>query len=379
MIQTRAIFKDAYRELNSKKMFWIVLIISALVVGVFGAVGLNPEGITILWFKFPSSIFNTNLIPAQTFYKIMFATLGVRIWLAWVASILALISVASMIPEFISGGSIELTLSKPIGRLRLFITKYLAGLLFVTLQVLIFTIGAFLVIGLRGKTWEPGLFWAVPYTVLVFSYLFSVCVLLGMITRSTIASLLLTLLVFFGIWAVYTAESSLLTFRTRGEMRVEKGRETVAKIEQQRAEFEAAAKQSAAAGEQSEAWPGQFELDTKKAALARVESSAKSVTAWHKGLFAAMTILPKTSETLGILERKLITDADMKELRERDDDRSDPPMFPGEEFPVRGKLVAERVEEITRARSAGWILGTSIAFEAVVLGIAALMFRRRDY
>ena len=33
MTQTGAIFLEAYRNLNSKKLFWIVLVISVLVVG----------------------------------------------------------------------------------------------------------------------------------------------------------------------------------------------------------------------------------------------------------------------------------------------------------------------------------------------------------
>ncbi|MGE3109638.1 MAG: ABC transporter permease [Phycisphaerales bacterium] len=377
MIQTLAIFRDAYRELNSKKMFWIVLAISAIVVGAFGAVGVNEAGISVLWWDFPSPMFNSNLIPAKTFYKIMFANLGVRIWLAWIASILALVSTASMIPDFISGGSIEMTLSKPIGRFRLFLTKYLAGMLFVTLQVVIFTLGAFLVIGLRGNTWQLGLFWAVPFTVAVFSFLFSVCVLLGMVTRSTIASLLLTLLVFFGIWAVHTVESSLLTFRTRSEMRLEKGERAVAQLQEQKREF----MQTPAPGTAGAptVWPREDELQRTLAALDRVKANSRSLALWHNGFFAAMTVLPKTSETVGLLERRLISDADLKELRDLDADKDDPPFFPGEEFPVRGKLVGQRVEEISRARSAAWILGTSFAFEAVVFGAACLIFCRRDF
>jgi hypothetical protein len=47
----------------------------------------------------------------------------------------------------------------------------------VWLQVLVFSTASFLVIGLRGGSWEPGLFLAVPIVTLMFSYLFSVCVL----------------------------------------------------------------------------------------------------------------------------------------------------------------------------------------------------------
>jgi len=55
------------------------------------------------------------------------------------------------------------------------------------------------VLGIRGGVWEPGLFISIPIVVIFFSYLFAICVLLGLITKSTIASLLLTLLIWFGL------------------------------------------------------------------------------------------------------------------------------------------------------------------------------------
>ena len=46
MIQTWALFVDAYRELNSKRLFWITMTLSALVVAVFGMFGINERGLT---------------------------------------------------------------------------------------------------------------------------------------------------------------------------------------------------------------------------------------------------------------------------------------------------------------------------------------------
>jgi ABC-type transport system involved in multi-copper enzyme maturation permease subunit len=382
MTQTLAIFYDAYRELNAKKLFWIVLAISCIVVAAFGAVGISDKGITILWWEFPSGLNLTQFISPALFYKIMFANLGVKIWLTWIAAILALVSTASMIPDFISSGSIELALSKPIGRLRLFITKYLAGLLFVTLQVLVFTCAAFLVIGIRGKAWEPGLFWAVPLTVLCFSYVFCVCALLGLVTRSTIASLLLTLLLWFGVFGVHTTESTLLLFKIQKEMQVEKGKSEVARLEAEKKEFEAAPPEEtpgdAATPSKPAEWPKQAELDRWQRDTAEVESSSKSVRKWHRLFYSGMTLLPKTSETIEVLERKLISDADLKDLRDKDD-REGPGGFPGERIHVSGAKVQARLQDTLRSRSTAWVIGTSVAFEGVMLMIAGWIFCRRDF
>ena len=58
MTQTAAIFHDAYRSLNAKKMFWIVLVLSGLVVAAFACVGINKQGFNIGFWHFDSSYFN---------------------------------------------------------------------------------------------------------------------------------------------------------------------------------------------------------------------------------------------------------------------------------------------------------------------------------
>jgi hypothetical protein len=46
---------------------------------------------------------------------------------------------------------------------------------------------------------------------------------------------------------------------------------------------------------------------------------------------------------------------------------------------ARNFAEARKLDELLRQRSAGWILGTSCGFEAVVLGLSAWLFCRRDY
>src|SRR4051812_10750859 len=134
LIQTGAVFVDAYRELNARKMFWVVLVISGLVVIAFAGVGIDEKGLSIFGFSLPIP-FNTTMMPRADFYKMIFDSAGVGFWLSWLATILALISTAGIFPDMLTGGSIDLYLSKPISRLRLFLTKYLSALLFVALQV----------------------------------------------------------------------------------------------------------------------------------------------------------------------------------------------------------------------------------------------------
>ncbi|HVP72849.1 MAG TPA: hypothetical protein VMS30_03875, partial [Phycisphaerales bacterium] len=158
MMQTLAIFFDAYRELNSKRLFWITLMLSGLVVAAFALVGINENGLRIIVWDLDLPGLNSNVIKPETFYKLMFTNLGIGFWLAWIATILALVTTAGIIPDFVSAGSIDLVLCKPLGRLRLFLTKYVTGLLFVALQVSVFSVASFFVLGIKGGTWEPAVF-----------------------------------------------------------------------------------------------------------------------------------------------------------------------------------------------------------------------------
>src|SRR6185369_15448186 len=80
--QTLALFVDAYRELNAKKLFWIVLILSVVVVAGFATMGINERGVTLFKLEFPGA-WNTNLITKGEFYKMLFVIFAIPIWLAW--------------------------------------------------------------------------------------------------------------------------------------------------------------------------------------------------------------------------------------------------------------------------------------------------------
>ena len=51
MTQTLALFIDAYRLLNARKIFWFTLVLSLLVVSSFALVGIHDEGISIAWWN----------------------------------------------------------------------------------------------------------------------------------------------------------------------------------------------------------------------------------------------------------------------------------------------------------------------------------------
>ena len=355
VVQTWAQFVSAYRELNARKLFWVALALNALVIGAVAAIGIDEKGISIFGYELSIPGVNTKIFPDGRLYKLIITTVGVSFWLSWLSTILALLSTASMFPDLATGG-VDTLLSKPIGRARLFLTKFATGLLFTTLQVSVFAVLAFLVLGLRGGVWELGVFVVVPLMVVFFSYLFVIQAVVGLVTRSPIASVIVASLFWIFIFLVHAGEQFTLFGRTASRLEIA-GIEK--KIES-------------------------LQTDEAKQGLEpRLEEQRADDANWrlaHGIFFAVKTVLPKTTETADLVAREInarVNDSGDEEPAEDDNTRRQRGFF-------RSQFVNERklraaIEEEMAARPVSWIVGTSLAFEAIVLGLGVWYFRRRDF
>lgn len=387
--QTLALCLDAYRELNARKLFWITMALNLMAVFLFAALGINERGVTFLHWTFDNPFFTSKLVSPELFYKIQFTNWGIPVWLSWVATILALVSTAGLIPDLISGGVIETVLSKPIGRVRLLLTKYVFGLLFVVLQVFVFSLGCFLVMLIRGRTFVPELFLAVPIVTAFFSYLFAVCVLLGLLTRSTVAALLLTILFWFLVFIVNTGEGMMLAQREGSIVRLEDARENLDNqialadrfIEQKERNGQAITD-----GDGNEVTDLEQKREAVNSALVRsreripeAEEAAETWERWAGRVVMLKAVLPKTQETIGLLERYLVTQEEVERLLRESAGVPDDVERPEHEPAMADPRVSQRLNDLLRSRSLAWVLGTSFVFEAVLLGLSCLIFKRRDF
>ena len=359
MIITQAIemFIAAYRELNARMIFWLAIVLNLVAVAMFATIGNNSEGLTILHWTIEFQMLSTTWFTPAQFYLLVFYNVGIAIWLTWIATILALVSTSTIFPDMVIPGSVETLVSKPISRWRLFLTRYLTGMLFVLVQVSILAFGCWLVIGIRGSSWQPTIFLSIPIVLAFFSYLFCVCALIGVITRSTIASLLLTILFWFLLFCVNITEASLQMIRVNRDLTVES---LVLELEEYR-----------------EKDPDDQRADRIESLEDELAERRESQETWHLVTdiaFTVKTVLPKTDETIELLERDLVPDELI--FRSRDDDENEE-MYTSDR--VNRRQIQRRMVEERRGRSVGWILGTSFAFEAVILLIAMGLFARRDY
>jgi ABC-type transport system involved in multi-copper enzyme maturation permease subunit len=119
---------------------------------------------------------------------------------AWVIILVSVVITAFFIPNMLRKGTIDLLIVKPIHRWALLVYKYVGGLTFILLNTCVAVGGTWLVIGLRSGIWAPGFLWTIPVITFFFAILYAFSTLFAVVTRSSIAALLLTVFVWFVMW-----------------------------------------------------------------------------------------------------------------------------------------------------------------------------------
>jgi ABC-type transport system involved in multi-copper enzyme maturation permease subunit len=103
---------------------------------------------------------------------------------------------AFFVPRMIEKGAADILFHKPISRFSLYLARYCSGLLFIGILSFVLVAGMDLGLLLVSGYHDPGIFFASLQLIYVFGLIYSVCMLIGIVTRSTVASILLTVLFF---------------------------------------------------------------------------------------------------------------------------------------------------------------------------------------
>ena len=378
-MQFKALLIDAYKQLSAAKLFWVTVGISVLVVVCYGSVGFNEQGISVLFgaWEIESEQLRSGSPWARGLYIGIFSSFLVKIWLAWIAIILALISTCSIFPEFVHSGSIELTISKPIGRIKLFFSKYLVSLLFVVLQVAIFCLGIFICVGLRIGEWNPFIFTAIPIVTTFFSYLFAICVLVGILTRSGITALLITGVFWMLLWSIQTSEGWLNRFVIEQNVSIERFNEGIIDAEKELSEI------SAKSADDFRIPKIEKRIETFNADIEESQEFLDKLEQWHTPVSWVLAFSPKNAQTIGLLDRWLsdpdgfdigaIMSGDMQDFENEVEE------FDRTTWGARERETMRRMQEEYESHSLWYVIGTSLLFEGFVLGLASWYFCRKDF
>src|SRR6516164_3832846 len=124
----------------------------------------------------------------------------VNVGAAWVVVLLGIVVTAYLVPSMLRKGAVDLLLVRPLPRVRLLGYKYASGVIYVFVHVGIMFGAVWLVLGLRSGVWKPGLLLSVPVITFFFAVLYAASTLIGVVSRSAVAAILMTCIIWFGLW-----------------------------------------------------------------------------------------------------------------------------------------------------------------------------------
>src|SRR5439155_11354908 len=139
-----------------------------------------------------------------------------------------------------------------------------------------------------------------------FSYLFSVCVLLGVVTRSALAALLLTILFWLFCFGVGSTEVVFLTWKMQAEDQVQRLDRQINSFDERIARMD----QPPGTTNPAQRLVDDFKqtrlrlIEERETAIADVKTWEK----WHPLIYGIKTVVPKTGDTIGLLERAMLSD-----------------------------------------------------------------------
>jgi hypothetical protein len=140
--------------------------------------------------------------------------------------LIAIVVTANMVPETFEPGSLNLLLSKPVSRWGLFTAKFFGGCVFIGLCAAYLFVGLWLWLGIAMGVWDRAILISIPLYIIVFAIYFSVSALIGLLYRSPIVSVMLTLLFWvictvvgsvYGIFRIKAANDEFLALVPAGE------------------------------------------------------------------------------------------------------------------------------------------------------------------
>jgi ABC-type transport system involved in multi-copper enzyme maturation permease subunit len=173
------------REAMARKVFIsffiisiLVLLVMGLIFGLSNNISLGVSGAT----HFENPIINVEMMIVSP--------------LASLCLLLAIFSSSSFVPVMLEKGNIDLLLSKPVSRDQLLWAKFLGGILVVLLNISFLIFGIWLIISIKFSFWDfyfLNIIFSITFT---FAVLYSLIVLLGVMTKSSTLGMMLAYFIF---------------------------------------------------------------------------------------------------------------------------------------------------------------------------------------
>ena len=125
---------------------------------------------------------------------------GFSVFLYFLCTFLAIFATAHLVPRMQEKGTIDLYLSRPVSRVKLLLSRYIAGLILAGSNVIYLMGSIWLIVAWKTHVLNPKFLFAGSIIFLVIAVLLAFAFLIGVVTSSTAVSIMTTYgLFFFGL------------------------------------------------------------------------------------------------------------------------------------------------------------------------------------
>jgi ABC-type transport system involved in multi-copper enzyme maturation permease subunit len=203
---TKALFKDALFQVLDNKVFRLLVILGAVLVLPTFLIAAKPEELVVLfgwrtyeygdvlgWFEIPmpADPAANHAALIQTAQTLLVDQLAGTFGL-----IFAIAATAFFVPRMVEKGAADTVFSKPVSRGALLLSRYVAGLLFVAILASVLVVGMHVGLMLNSGYSDAGFLWAIPVMIYKYGILHAFSLLVAVLTRSSVAAILTTLMFF---------------------------------------------------------------------------------------------------------------------------------------------------------------------------------------
>lgn len=187
------------REAFAKKIILSIFIFFSLII-LFITFAATNEGVTGMLAFLEASGGNADYRSAVIYFE---SNISSKIPMFMLIAFYIII-VSSFIPSMLQKGHIDLLLSKPISRTKIVLGHLLAGTIFAFLSSLLLLGIIWLIVSSKTGVWHIPFLYSILWFTLIFLVMYSFVILIGFLTKNTILSILINLILFFPIsWIFY--------------------------------------------------------------------------------------------------------------------------------------------------------------------------------
>src|SRR4051812_37134058 len=191
------VFFDTFLESFRNKMFLFFFIVSSLLIASIG-LALNMDAVNGVMRG--ATLFGSEIRVPDFSVKQWVESLqtGLAMLIGTFGLFLALLATSTLFPTMLQKGSIDLLLCRPISRWRIISARFIGGASIMSFNAAYLFIGVWAVLGVKAGVWNNGFPISAILVIFAFVVLFSVVMVVNVITENGPAGLLaaFTLLVF---------------------------------------------------------------------------------------------------------------------------------------------------------------------------------------